>query len=344
MKTLTLTFTLLAATLAVALDKYQTFGLGPDTGFNRDGWSYVTDINDSGQVLGWWPTNGEAFVISPGDLWTRNIVKTNGQGPLVNQGPINMNNAAAIIGQEGPSNRAFYKPWGQPPVLIGYSGDTLNAINNAGWMTGTSSENVPKGQSQLYLTSAEGGLRYVNFPHDQYPHNVNDVRVAGLNNLNQIVGSWLDYSTPRSGFFYDSTSNELNTSFNMPGAVTTYPTAINDNQEVVGNWFDANGVQHGFYWNPTAGFSDIDVAGDTAMGLVAINNGSVILGWWQDDNSPMLVHYVTIVNGQSTASINVPKSRAGSTVATAINNVGQVVGEYETQEGVVRGFIYTPPK
>jgi probable HAF family extracellular repeat protein len=58
----------------------------------------------------------------------------------------------------------------------------------------------------------------------------------------------------------------------------------------------------------------------------------------------MLVHYVTIVNGQSTASINVPKSRAGSTVATAINNVGQVVGEYETQEGVVRGFIYTPPK
>ena len=34
MKTLTLTFTLLAATLAGAQGKYQTFGLGPDTGFN----------------------------------------------------------------------------------------------------------------------------------------------------------------------------------------------------------------------------------------------------------------------------------------------------------------------
>jgi probable HAF family extracellular repeat protein len=167
---------------------------------------------------------------------------------------------------------------------------------------------------------------------------------VGLNNLNQIVGSWIDYSTPWSGFFYDGTSKKLNTRFNMPGAVTTYPTAINDNQEAVGNWFDQTGVQHGFYWNPTAGFSDIDVAGDTAIGLVSINNSSVILGWWQDDNTPTKIHYVTIVNGQPTASVDVPKSQAGSTVATAINNVGQVVGEYETQEGVVRGFIYTPSK
>jgi probable HAF family extracellular repeat protein len=30
--------------------------------------------------------------------------------------------------------------------------------------------------------------------------------------------------------------------------------------------------------------------------------------------------------------------------AIAINNVGQVVGEYETQAGIVRGFLYTPPK
>ncbi len=123
-----------------------------------------------------------------------------------------------------------------------------------------------------------------------------------------------------------------------------HPTAINDNQEVVGNWYDENGVEHGFYWNPTSGFSDIDVAGDTAMFLVGINNSSVILGAWQDDNTPMLLHFVTILHGQVTASINVPESQAGTTHATAINNVGQVVGEYETQAGVWRGFIYTPSK
>jgi probable HAF family extracellular repeat protein len=58
----------------------------------------------------------------------------------------------------------------------------------------------------------------------------------------------------------------------------------------------------------------------------------------------MKFHFVTLLNGKTTASINVPKSQPGSTFATAINNVGQVVGEYETQAGVWRGFIYTPSK
>jgi probable HAF family extracellular repeat protein len=78
------------------------------------------------------------------------------------------------------------------------------------------------------------------------------------------------------------------------------------------------------------------------MYLVGINNQSVILGGWRDANSPPKLHYVTIVNGQPTASIKVPGSV--SMAAIAINNVGQVVGEYETQAGIVRGFLYTPPK
>jgi probable HAF family extracellular repeat protein len=80
------------------------------------------------------------------------------------------------------------------------------------------------------------------------------------------------------------------------------------------------------------------------MNLVGINNSSIILGEWEDDNTPMLNHWVTIVNGQTTASIKVPGSIPGSTSGVAINNTGQVVGEYETKAGVWRGFIYTPSK
>jgi probable HAF family extracellular repeat protein len=199
--------------------------------------------------------------------------------------------------------------------------------------------------NRRFWAPPNGAQTFISFPHDKWPNNGVNVREAmGLNDLNQIVGSWENYSIPWSGFFYDGQSKKLNTSFNMPGAVNTYPASINDNQEVVGNWLDQNGVEHGFYWNPTAGFSDVDVTGDTTMVLVGINNQSVILGAWRDDNSPMLFHYVTLVNGKPTASINVPQSMAGSTVGAAINNVGQVVGTYETQAGVWRGFIYTPPK
>jgi probable HAF family extracellular repeat protein len=336
MKTLTMILTLLAALGAGAQqEKYTTFTLGPNA---HDYGVTVSTINDSGQVLGWWPSNGEAYVISPGDVWTKNIIKTTGS-------PLSMNNAATIIGIEAPQNIPFVKKWGQNrsggPKRGVYGGDIYISINTSGYLAGIEEVAPHRGQTGLYLS---GGT--VLFPHDKYPHEQVRVQLGqrGLNNLNQVVGYWQNYSTPYSGFFYDSNSKNLNTTFNMPGAVQTFPVAINDNQEAVGNWLDQNGVYHGFYWNPTAGFSDIDVTGDTNMNLVGINNSSIILGEWEDDNTPMLNHWVTIVNGQTTASIKVPGSIPGSTSGVAINNTGQVVGEYETKAGVWRGFIYTPSK
>src|ERR1700691_5678877 len=83
MKALTLLFSLVLVPFAGAQAKYTTFVLGPNAGQPP---YTVTSINDSGQVLGWRVSNGEAFVISPGDVWTKNIIKTNGS--------IAMNNAA----------------------------------------------------------------------------------------------------------------------------------------------------------------------------------------------------------------------------------------------------------
>jgi hypothetical protein len=330
MKTLTLLFTLLLAIGVGAQSKYTTFGLGPNPQFK---FGTVSTINDSGQVLGWWPNNGEAYVISPGDVWTKNIIKTNGSALF-------MNNAATIIGESAPANGPFYKLWGQPPINVG---GYPTAINTAGYVAGTVHNSPHRGQSSAFFADPlDNTYTTIPFPHDKYPNEWVSASVGGLNNSNQIVGSWENYSTPWSGFFYDSKSKQLNTTFNMPGAATTYPASINDNQEVVGNWVDQKNVEHGFYWSPTAGSSDIDVTGDTAMYLVGINNQSVILGEWQDANTPPKFHCVTIVNGKPTASVNVPHSLY--TVGIAINNVGQVVGEYATQEGVWRGFIYTPPK
>jgi hypothetical protein len=36
----------------------------------------------------------------------------------------------------------------------------------------------------------------VPFPHDKWPDNFVQINTLGLNNLNQVVGSWDNYSTP----------------------------------------------------------------------------------------------------------------------------------------------------
>jgi len=327
MKTLTILLTLLVAIAGAQQKKYITFTLGP----NQYQQVTLSTINDSGQVLGWWPTNGEAYVISPGNVWTKNIIKTTGS-------PLTMNNAATIIGIEAPSNKPFIKKWEQPRSSSSapfVSEEIYYSINTAGVIAG-----IDLNYPQRGLMALDVGGGPIPFPHGKNEEVTIQLSQTSLNNLNQVVGYWFISPASYSGFFYDSNSKELNTTFNMPGAVSSFPFAINDNQEVVGSWTDQNGVSHGFYWNSTTGFSNIDVTGDTEMQLVGINNQSVILGAWRDANTPPKYHVVTIVNGQPTASINVPKSKY--TLGFAINNVGQVVGEYETQAGVWRGFIYTP--
>ncbi len=154
MKTLTILLAMLVAIGAGAQSKYQTFG--PKTSnpnCHSFGGIQVTAINDSGQVLGWSCPGGEAFLISHGDVWTRKLVRTNGS-------PLFMNNAATIVGVEGPSNQAFYKVSGQQVqnLSVGNQGHGAIAtgINTAGYVAGgISGYDTPRNQGQLFLVGTE---------------------------------------------------------------------------------------------------------------------------------------------------------------------------------------------
>lgn len=251
--------------------------------------------------------------------------------------------SVGTVGTGGGSSAFFATYWHAKRFDDGYGIASTFGINAAGWYVGST---LDGGAFASYIPWGGPGWDPLDCPGPENAR-VGPCTPTGVNNSIQIVG----YDNGENGgvpfqtsfiVTLDSTGHEISTALlNYPGAVATYAQGINDNQEVVGDWTDQNGVQHGFYWNPTAGFSDIDVTGDTAMGLVGINNSSVILGWWQDDNSPKLTHFVTIANGHP-ASINVPKCQHGTTAATAINNAGQVVGGYKTTSGEQAGFLYTP--
>src|SRR5579862_8843974 len=132
-----------------------------------------------------------------------------------------MNSAATIAGNEASGRGPFYKLWGQAvqPFSVCTGGDqtAVNAINTAGVIAGNCPIDIHRNQTGVFLANPpKGTLITVPFPDDKLPPDNYSANVASLNNLNQIVGTWSNYSTSNSGFFYDSTSNKLNTAFNMP--------------------------------------------------------------------------------------------------------------------------------
>src|SRR4051794_23227682 len=100
-------------------------------------------------------------------------------------------------------------------------------------------------------------------------------------------------------------------SFDVSGAMKTEALGLNENGRVVGFYVDASGVKHAF-----------------------IDNGGVITTFDDPAGSSTAAHN-EIVNGQTVVVID------GNTVATGINNPGQIVGFFFNATDHAQGFLDT---
>lgn len=120
-----------------------------------------------------------------------------------------------------------------------------------------------------------------------------------------------------------------------PGARATYPSGINDRGEIAGSYYDAHGTSHGFLYKATK-FLTLDAPAAQTTGFEDINDSGQLSGVISDAAGTHGILYLEPV-GLYSPALNFPGSTL--TYPQAINNAGEVGGQYNTPAGVGLPFV-----
>jgi len=145
--------------------------------------------------------------------------------------------------------------------------------------------------------------------------------------FDQIVGS-----AGGKGFLYSGGSFST---IEVPGAIQTVPTGINNNGQIVGWFIDTSRNYHGFL-DDSGNLTTIDIPGSRFTQAHGINDcGQIVLDFLGSDG----YDHAVLDDGGTFTMINVPG--ATYTFAEGINNGGQIVGYLQDAAGL-HGFLATP--
>jgi len=153
-------------------------------------------------------------------------------------------------------------------------------------------------------------------------------QALGVNNLESLVGVYVDQSGLRHGWLSTTTSFQT---IDYPGALETIPSQINDAGTIVGLYFDAVGVPHGFAIQ-SGQFSSIDYPGALDTAAFDVNLNGDIVGVY---DAPDFTSHGFLLRSGSFSAIDFPFNR--TTQATGINSAGKIVGYHSVQFG---GAVY----
>jgi len=120
----------------------------------------------------------------------------------------------------------------------------------------------------------------INVPGD---NPVGGTVAIGINDPGQVVGDYVDNTTPnpvRHGFLL---SQGVYTTLDPPGASLTVVEGINDAGVIVGLYSDAVGKEHGFVLSQGV-YTTIDVPNSTRTHVFSINARGQIVGNYDDAN------------------------------------------------------------
>jgi hypothetical protein len=292
-------------------------------------------INSSGQVAGFYTGNNS------GDGESYAFVR-NTDGTIVKLAapkhtyltPTAINAGGEIAGNIQYYNQfsGFYDfpPAAYQQFKISVS-TSVAGLNDAGYIAGDDwcAAGCP---TDGYLLSPTGTVTRIRIPES------NHISVTGMNNSNQIVGSYVGRKKATYGFTYNAGNVTL---LKVRGAAGVYAAGINDNGEVAGTWWNSSYADHGFVWTQANGFTSFNYPhGSTSgWGVTGINSTGAVVGSFNDANGHQ--HgFVRDVTGKFTI-LSAP--HASNTWAMGINGSGQVTGFYYIGTSqVAHAFIYTP--
>jgi len=104
---------------------------------------------------------------------------------------------------------------------------------------------------------------------------------SGINNLNEVVGSYTDSTGAEHGYFRDGAGN-ITAPIDISGAASTELRGINDNDLMVGRYYDSAGESHGFAFKFPNKVIVFDYPGSSETALNGINNAGQMVGYYKD--------------------------------------------------------------
>jgi probable HAF family extracellular repeat protein len=251
--------------------------------------------------------------------------------------PFDINNRGQLAGEYvrvgpdgiGDSESGFLRDRrGRVTVLDipGAKGTEVVKLNDRGQVVGEYSQDTPivnnSANPRDYLWD-RGRVTTIEIP------GADPVRTEplGLNNRGQVVGPYLDRNGALHGFLWDEGRI---TTIDVPGATGTSPTAVNDRGQLLGVYTDAAGAFHGFVLSRGRYVSfDAPDQGDFPLPL-DINNRGQIVGYTVDDPVTMAgARGFLLAKGARGPATPISFPGAPGTIATGINDQGQIVGFYE---------------
>ncbi|NPA94217.1 MAG: hypothetical protein GXO58_02175 [Thermodesulfobacteria bacterium] len=239
--------------------------------------TWLTGINDSGQIVGYYADNsgrnhGLIYDESTSEFTVIDYDDSSNDGSTM---PMGINNNGQIVGVYSTSGvQGFTYDSTNGFQLVNYSGNDLMLfkINDSGQYVGTTFPNP--GESEGLVYDPNSGFQTVKY-------GTNNTWFAGNNNDNIIVGSIIDDSGQYNGIKYTSSGFQVIN-------ISDHPTIfydINDQGLIVGDYEDfSNGGYIGFIYNPDGSVEFVDF-NDNVLWLIGTNNNGEIVGSYVDGSS-----------------------------------------------------------
>ena len=178
-------------------------------------------------------------------------------------------------------------------------------------------------------------------------HDVTFNQLLGINNEGVIAGYFGSGAAghPNKGYVLLPPYGQANyVNENFPGSVQTQVTGLNNRGVTVGFWSNTNkgvGMDANFGWvNVNGHFRQADFpTGDPASPvtdqLLGVNDSDIAVGFWVDGQGNNHGYEYNINTGRFSSVVD-PQDKGASLQATAINDRGDIAGNYGSD-----GFLLT---
>ena len=285
-------------------------------------------INNAGEIVGTYnnPNTGltVGYLYSAGMLTNLIDPSSGSDFPLTAAAAIN--DLGQIVGRynDGSGSHGFLDSDGSYTSLddpLGIGSTVATGINNLQQIVGNYSISSGSGRGSYGFLYSGGTYTTIDAPSDTGIPALGiaaTASIAGINDLSQIVGSYIDDNVEQ-GFLYSGGS--YTTLSDPSGDNRTVVTGINDAGQVVG-WYDgADGLVHGFIYSGGS-YTTIDDPAATAGTIVTgINNEGEIIGVYADGGGGHVFVATPSTLGPNVTSISAPtgKFHAGQTIVLTVS-------------------------